>query len=300
MTAATGAMVSLALCGAGLGVPLRAREGRCMFDGLCGSDCLGTTYGGRHMPPKAREYIESLDPQRAAVWSFGAGGDVSWDVTMACKYKLTVTMFDPTPSVPEHIEAVHNLVGTGDSSKYNGKFPGHATCKDCRTYWSDIAQSTASGDLLPFYPYALSHLNGNVTYYGPTVKDESASWSLDGRMRPYEAKKMVVPGRTLPKLMEELHTPAIDILKLSLEGGESWAIQQVLKLPADRRPKLIFADFLSIGHDTCKGNSEACATKHAEGLEAISRLLAAGYTMVKREVEMTFQLEDSNATRRAQ
>lgn len=253
-------------------------QGECPFDQKCGENCLGTKYGGRPLTMETLEYIQSLEPTRTTVWSFGVGGDASFEIALACKYKFHVHLFDPSPAVPKHMDAVKTLIGRKNLSAWDGKMPEHSKCPSCKTYWADVANSNADAKQLDYHPIAISNNEGNLTFYGAEHMDDTSSWSLDKSLRPEGVRTVKVPAKTLRTLMHDLHTTKIDILKIDVEGLETLVLEQVLKLPDKAMPKLIFADM------DCGGNHDKCANQEEKDKneQVILDLEERGYKLIKQ------------------
>merc|ERR1712129_149311 len=98
--------------------------------------------------------------------------------------------------------------------------PPRPTCDTWKTYWLNVATSRATSDLLPWYKVAIAPVDGKMQFY--EVNNET--WTLDHKMAPLNAKAIVVEGKSLSTLMKDLHTPKIDVLKISVEGAEPWVL----------------------------------------------------------------------------
>lgn len=264
-------------------------DGRaCAFDQMCGDNCIGTDYGGKAYPAEAKNYVESLDPRKAKIWSFGMGGDISFEIGLSCKYQFTIHMFDPSPSVPNHMQAVHKLVGTMNASVWDGPLPDHAKCNKCKNYWNDVARSDVTADKLLFHPMGLADADGNLTFYGYKGMQKSGSYSLDPGMRDRtDVPKIVVPVKSFQTLSHEFGFEALDILKIDVEGLETKMIDQLFKMPKEFLPRLIFVDFDSLGE--CKGTHQNCAEIKKKGQATIAKLQAEGYHATKQgPIDYTF------------
>lgn len=217
----------------------------CPFEQRCGENCIGTPYGGMLITLEAGLWLDALDPKHTVVWSFGVGNDVSFDITLACKYGFRVKMFDPSPSARQHILAVHKVIGKRTTSTWRGELPEHSECKGCENYWDNVAHSRVKPSLLNFYQNTIASVDGNLTFYGTENKSRGVtSWSLNRTTNTQTSiKKVIVASKTLSHLMRKLSTKKIDVLRIYLQGMQELIISQVLKLSEDSRPQLIFVDF---------------------------------------------------------
>jgi FkbM family methyltransferase len=260
---------------------------RCPFNDKCGHNCLGTKYGGRYIPPEATPFVESLDAQTAVVWGFGIGGDISWDITMICRFGFTVHAFDPSPSVPDHVKMVKSLLGTGTSKANLWNQEAHAVCPGCETYWEDTAHTMADSEKLVYHAYGYSPQDGNLTFYTYRTRGGThGSWSLDPKMRPPGSPHMDMPVRSLSSLMTLLQTTRIDILKVDVEGFEHLFIEELMQVLRDSLPRLIFIDIDSMG--ACFGIPADCKAKKKVGAAVIAALESKGYSKWNTGIDYTF------------
>lgn len=269
----------LALCQLQIVTSLHIEEKKCPFEGMCGTDCLGTDYGGRYLFKEVMPYLKSL--VLPTVWSFGVGGDVSFEVGFACKYGFKIDLFDPSPSCPKHMEAIRKLVGTKDKYMGNGTLPAHSKCKTCKTYWDDVAYTPVGANQLLYHEFAIADKDGNLTFYGNhnIARNATGSWTLDPGMRPSGVTTVKVPAMRLSSLMRTLHTKKIDVLKLDVEGIEISVFEQLLALQDNALPGLIYADMDSMGKATCAGTEAQCGRRQSEAKDMLARMQRRGYKL---------------------
>mmetsp|Transcript_39866 Transcript_39866/g.113855 ORF Transcript_39866/g.113855 Transcript_39866/m.113855 type:complete len:297 (-) Transcript_39866:108-998(-) len=260
-------------------------EGACPFDQKCGEDCIGTLYSGKTLDPEVKDYLDKLDPQKAVVWTLGNALDSSFDIGLACKYNFTVHIFDAQPNVPEHIKAVHLLVGSM-APTHPMSTPGHEACDNCVSYWDDVAFSQARAEQLVFHPKAVARSDGNVTFY----ESNGDSWTLDPRPEVHadEPRTMLLPSVTLSSLMREMRTPRVDFLRIQVDGHERELMDQVADLPDDARPGLIIAPLPTYSEWTCKDVIQVCLPLKEKTKAMLLRMKHLGYLMFKHHQDFTF------------
>jgi len=227
------------------------------------------------------EVLDELDPDKAVVWSFGLGNDMSWEVGMACRFDFTISLFDAAPGVSDHVKIMKSLVGTEAHEKFRWPNGKHAICAACETYWSDVAYSMTKPSNFVYRPVSFAEVDGNRTFHGP------GSWSLDKSMRAPDAPTLKLPVQTLRSLLRDTMEKHIDVLKADVDGVELKFVNELLlTFPVERLPRVIILDMDTLG--ACDGEKGGCKKKREEGTATIARLQALGYKMAVKGVAHTF------------
>mmetsp|Transcript_40484 Transcript_40484/g.88479 ORF Transcript_40484/g.88479 Transcript_40484/m.88479 type:complete len:191 (+) Transcript_40484:1-573(+) len=188
---------------------------------------------------------------------------------MACRFGFTIQMLDPDPRSLAHVKVLKSLVGTEAAKTRSWPRNMQAQCKGCETYWSDIAYSPAEPTNFVGHQVGFADQDGNQTFYGPL-------WTLDWTLRADEAPRQKWPAKTLRSLMRDLGQNRIDVLKADIGGVEPKLIEQLLLMPKDRRPQVIFLKL--------EGNT----VRKQAVLAAIDKLESAGYSYFVKGNGYTF------------
>jgi len=144
----------------------------------------GTEYGGWFISPI------NLN-ENSIVYSFGAGEDISFDLSLIEKFGLSVYVFDPTPKSIDFVKR-QNLPG---------KFH--------------------------FKEYGIADFDGNIKFY-PPENPEHVSHTILHRSATSD-KYIEVPVKRLETICKELGHDKINLLKMDIEGAEYSVIEDILK-----------------------------------------------------------------------
>ncbi len=199
------------------------------------SQYLGSDYGGYYIPNQFK-----LD-ESSVCFCFGAGEDISFEISLAKKYKCKVDIFDPTPRSNKHFTEFQ------ESENY--------VIKD---YTLNYVKNTI--DKLSFHKIGLGDKDEFKTFYPPKDK-EHVSYSIENLQNTAEEDSLKVELKTLNTLMTLRNTKEIDILKMDIEGSEYRIIDYMHENSI--YPKLFMLEF----HDI-----ESFST-----LEYIEKIVAMGY-----------------------
>jgi FkbM family methyltransferase len=136
------------------------------------------------------------------VYAFGVGTDISFERDLIARYGVTVHAFDPTPIALE---------------------------------W---AASQRLPDRFVLHPYGVADFDGTARFAAPR-KRKFASFSLVRREGVGPAVE--APVHRLTTLMDMLHLPAPDVIKMDIEGAEYTVLSDLLE--SGLRPAQILVEF---------------------------------------------------------
>lgn len=143
--------------------------------------------------------------KESIVYSFGIGEDASWDLALIQAKNCQVQGFDPTP---KSLSWVKNHV-------LDSRFSIH--------------------------PWALADLDGTLDLWLP-ANDAFVSASCRASDSS-SSKKITVPCRCLPSIMNELGHEFVDVLKMDIEGAEYSVIEQIVNDGLAKRIGVILVEF---------------------------------------------------------
>jgi len=132
---------------------------------------------------------DTLDAS-SAVYSFGVGKEISFDLELIRRFGVRVHAFDPTPR---------------------------------STAW--LAKQSLPGNFL-FHPYGVADFDGHAKFL-PPVNPAHVSHTLVERQTPWPA--IEVPVRRLSSIMQELGHDHVDLLKMDIEGAEYAVFEDLLR-----------------------------------------------------------------------
>lgn len=152
----------------------------------------------------------ALDPTglnaSSAIYSFGVGRHIGFDLWLIRRFGATVHAFDPTP----------------------------------------VAQTWLATQSLPpefrFHPVGLADFDGELSFYAPRRAD-SPDFSPVPRTARAAAPATRGPVRRLATLMRELGHPRVDLVKMDIEGGEYRVIADLVEQPDSHRPAQLLVEF---------------------------------------------------------
>ena len=136
-------------------------------------------------------HAEAISPGET-VYSFGAGCEISFDLSLIAKYGVTVHVFDPTPVSVEWIAR----------QKLPERFLFHAC--------------------------GIAGHDGTAEFYAPQ-KVTSAHFTPVRRFRDESTATIRAPVKKLRTIMRELGHGEIGLLKLDIEGGEYDVIEDIVR-----------------------------------------------------------------------
>jgi FkbM family methyltransferase len=152
----------------------------------------------------------------SVVYSFGVGTDLSFDLTLIEKFRMTIHAFDPTPKSIQWVQQ----------------------------------QNTPTEFIL--HPYGLAAKSGKLDLYLPEKENYVSGSILIDMLTTH--KKVSVDVHDLPCIMKMLGHQKIDILKMDIEGAEYDVIQNIVDNQLDIKQILIefHHRFENIGIDKTK------------------------------------------------
>ena len=199
----------------------------------------GTEYGGWFIfPPNLNK--------NSIVYSFGAGEDVSFDLSIIEKYGSSVYVFDPTPKSINFIKR------------------------------------QKSPEKFYFYDYGIADFDGKIKFY-PPENPEHVSHTVLHRSATSDIY-IEVSVKKLDTICKELGHNKIDLLKMDIEGAEYAVIEDIVKSNIKIDQLLVeFHDmFETVG---LNDNYKAISSLLNHGYEIFS-ISASGneYSFIKSEI----------------
>lgn len=137
----------------------------------------------------------------SVVYSFGVGTDISFDLALIEKYKLTVFAFDPTPKSIQWVK----------SQQVSPAFKLHE--------------------------YGLAHYDGTAQFNPPENPNHVSHSLIDNPTT--STNSFAVEVRTLTTIMKELGHQHIDVLKMDIEGAEYDVIDNIINANIEIKQWLI-------------------------------------------------------------
>ena len=172
------------------------REVDARMDREVATERFGSAYGGWNVA------AAGLDGS-SVVYSFGVGGDVTFDTALIERFGVTVHAFDPTPQCIEWAR----------EQRLPEKFVMHG--------------------------YGLAGFDGEVRFFPPDDPTHVSHTILE---HPSTAdRSFLVPVKRLSTVMRELGHSRIDLLKMDIEGAEYGVIDDLAS--SDVRPSQVLIEF---------------------------------------------------------
>lgn len=145
----------------------------------------GNSYGGFFVCP-------DLMNEKAVVYSFGIGEDVSFDKSLIEAHRCSVFGFDPTPK---------SIKWVTDQISLPSEFR--------------------------FYEYGISDKTGLVDFYLPK-NTHHVSGSFVSQVNVDQTQVVKVQMKTLTDIAKELGHERIDVLKMDIEGAEYRVLENIV------------------------------------------------------------------------
>jgi FkbM family methyltransferase len=146
---------------------------------------FGTTYGGFYLD-------ESLLTASSALFSFGVGEDISFDIAVSKKNIGSVFLFDPTPKSIAFIK--------------NTRLP----------------------DNFQFHPIGISDKDEQANFFLPK-NNNNVSGSLLAHKQVDSTKEIKVSLKKLSTILHELDVHRVDVLKVDIEGSEYRVLKNIIE-----------------------------------------------------------------------
>jgi len=254
--------------------------------------CLhfGTEYGGHELPfPLC--WLKPGD----VYYGFGCGEDISFDVSLADAYDLTVRLFDPTPKAIRHVDAVIRALDTRkipmwhqedrrDKYYHEGVKQEISGGVSASNWFEKIILSNVKSSQIDFHPWALANSDKNMNFFEPP---SGVSHSL--LPKHSGAMQLSVIARELSSIMTELKDEKVSVIKIDIEGYEIVLIPILMDLfrtwPTSHWPRILLFDMDSLRPE--HGNSNIM-----EGHKCVQLICDAGYKLFSsRHHDYTFVLQ---------
>jgi FkbM family methyltransferase len=175
--------------------------------------------------------------QHAVAYSVGAGGDVSFDVELLRRVGCEVHSFDPTAGAARHVAQV------GEPR-------------------------------LALHPVAIWHYDGEVEMY---TAASPGNMALSIPNLQNTRKSVTAPCRTIESIRRELGHAHLDLIKLTVDGGE-YELVPTLDLEGWGTRVLVVA----LHHNEPAARAfELVAQLHTRGFEPVARKGATGFTFYR-------------------
>jgi FkbM family methyltransferase len=140
----------------------------------------------------------------SVIYSFGVGGDISFDLLLMKHFNLKVHAFDPSPGSIAWIEK------------------------------QDLPEG------FNFHPYGLAATDGEIAFAEPTEPGVHSLFATDyGEKSTEGLKQHILPVHRLPTIVKNLGHSKIDILKMDIEGAEYEVIEDIITLQQPVKQVLI-------------------------------------------------------------
>ncbi len=128
--------------------------------------------------------------QNSVIFSFGIGYDISFDLSIITKFNVHIHAFDPTPRSIQWLR--------------EQELPNN----------------------FHYYEYGIADFDGKVDLFPPDNPEYISHTMINNT---YKTKPSVkVQMYRLKTVMEQLHHPRIDLLKMDIEGAEYAALKDIL------------------------------------------------------------------------
>ena len=221
-------------------------------------DKIGNSYSFCMVP---KGYLDST----SIVYSFGAGEDITSDISLIEKYNCEVKVFDPTPKSIAHFENLKQSIRQG-TDFFNDQ--GHK-----------YEMSTPSViDKIQFEEIALWKEDTRLKFYMPKDKDH-VSCSINNIQNTNDYVE--VEAMKLSTMMNNLGHEQIDYLKLDIEGAEFAVIENILQ--ENLAIKIIYLEYHYLDID--KALSSTRAIKNS-----LKTLMSHGYVIIDNDRNRYFTL----------
>lgn len=131
----------------------------------------------------------------SVVYSFGVGGDISFDLHLMKHFNLKIHAFDPSPG----------------SIAWIGK--------------QDLPEG------FHFHPYGLAAIDGEISFSEPIEPGVHSLFATNADEKTVEGlKQHILPVFRLPSIVKKLGHSEIDILKMDIEGAEYDVVDDIINM----------------------------------------------------------------------
>jgi len=210
-------------------------------------------------------FINRNDLSNCTLVSCGLGEDASFDIEFANLYQANIIFVDPTPRAIQHFNEIVKNLGLAKKQGYSHNGSENVSSYNLESINSsqvtlvDKAMWTNTTKVKFFLPKDLNHISHSITNFQNNYSTET--------------KFIYVDTITLESLMEEFKLSEISILKLDIEGAETFVINDMLE-------KGIFPNQICLEFDEMqKLSSKAKETI----LECHNNLLKYNYFLVHKK-----------------
>jgi hypothetical protein len=164
---------------------------------------LGSEYGGKTI-------YESPDLENSIVLSAGAGEDISFDIELINKFKLTSIIIDPTPRSIAYFQVIRNNFGQQKSHPYADSGYQNPETYDLR----NISDAN-----LKLIPKALWKNNDFIKFYYPKNKSHVSMSALDIQRTKQDGDYILVESVDVLEICLNLDLKYIPLIKFDIEGS---------------------------------------------------------------------------------
>lgn len=247
----------------------------CPFYEKCGEDCLGSPLMRKQMSTEVKQLLQSLDSDHKVMAAFSLLSDLSADVAMACKFGLTVHVFDPRPLAPKHMEYLHQMVGTM-GTPHPFLAPEHEPCVEgCSNYWDEVSHSKVGAEHFILHPLAVHIENSSIALH----ESLGGNYIVDPNKGIAGGNNVTVPTVSVLSALRAAGLSKVDVVRIDSDGMEHTILEQVASLPEEMRPELIFAQLPSFHEWVCRGEIAECKVWKKQAKAVVNKVQTLGYTM---------------------
>ena len=187
---------------------------------------FGTPYGGWQVP------VDVVSPETVVV-SAGAGEDISFDLELIRRYRMTVHIVDPTPRARAHVLGVIHAV--------EGRTPADADRAHDPSEMYDLTD--VGSERIKYLDCGLWNKDQVVRFYAPAnpLNVSHSAVNLQKTSEYFEAECL-----RFNSICARQGISAVEILKLDVEGAEHDVIQDVIA--GSLSPRIICVEFDEAPH----------------------------------------------------
>lgn len=208
---------------------------------------LGTEYGGWNV-------LEDRLGSQSVCLCFGAGEDITFDLSLIQTFGCVVHAFDPTPKAIVHVQTIRQFIAQGSSPLARYK---------------DLV-AVAPGQF-EFHPVGIWNEDADLDFFVPPSENMASHsiLNLHGGSKTIKAR-----CKSFSSILADLKRDRIDLAKLDVEGAEYKAIEGILA--SSILPEQLLVEF-------DEGWSPADGDFASRILQCVRSLYEVGYVLFHAE-----------------